>query len=109
VDGVLCIGEHGDYLKNAKGQILYPRRRFFEEVCKVFEKSKKSVPVFNDKHLSATWTDAKWMYDRARELFFPFLAGSSVPLAWRRRELKLPEGWSLGPLVPRLESENGKE
>jgi hypothetical protein len=95
VDGVLCIGEHGDYPKNAKGQILYPRRRFFEEVCNVFEKMKKSVPVFNDKHLSATWTDAKWMYDRSRELFVPFLAGSSIPLTWRRPELRLPKGCPL--------------
>jgi hypothetical protein len=90
VDGVLCIGEHGKYPTNAKGQILYPRRRFFEEVCKVFEKTKKSVPVFNDKHLAATWEDAKWMYDRSRELFVPFLAGSSVPVTWRRPPLKLP-------------------
>src|SRR4051812_48826489 len=44
VDGVICIGEHGKYPNNAKGQVLYPRRRFFEEVCKVFEASKKSVP-----------------------------------------------------------------
>jgi hypothetical protein len=95
VDGVLCIGEHGDYAKNDKGQILYPRRRFFEAVCKVFEESKKSVPVFNDKHLSATWADAKWMYDKARELFVPFLAGSSVPLAWRRPPLKLPKNCAL--------------
>ncbi len=95
VDGVLCIGEHGDYPKNAKGQILYPRRRFFEAVCKVFEKSKKSVPVFNDKHLSATWADAKWMFDKARELFMPFLAGSSIPLTWRRPELKLPRNCPL--------------
>jgi hypothetical protein len=95
VDGVLCIGEHGNYPKNAKGQILYPRRRFFEEVCKVFERTKKSVPTFNDKHLSATWTDAKWMYDKARELFVPFLAGSSIPLTWRRPELRLPKGCTL--------------
>jgi hypothetical protein len=95
VDGVLCIGEHGKYPTNDKGQILYPRRRFFEGVADVFTKYKKSVPVFNDKHLAATWDDAKWMYDKARELFVPFLAGSSIPVAWRKPELKLPKNCEL--------------
>jgi hypothetical protein len=95
VDGILCIGEHGNYPKNDKGQVLYPRRRFFEEVTNTFEKCKKSVPVFNDKHLAATWADAKWMYDRSRELFVPFLAGSSLPLTWRRPPLQLPRGCDL--------------
>ncbi len=99
VDGVLCIGEHGKYPTNDRGQILYPRRRFFEEVCKVFEKSKRSVPVFNDKHLAATWQDARWMYDRSRELFVPFLAGSSIPVTWRKPELKLPRGCELTEAV----------
>jgi hypothetical protein len=90
VDGVLCIGEHGKYPVNDKGQTLYPRRRFFEQVTDAFAKHKKSVPVFNDKHLAATWADAKWMYDRSRELFVPFLAGSSIPVTWRRPPLKLP-------------------
>src|SRR5262245_59421004 len=53
VDGVLLIGEHGKYPTNKRGQILYPRRRFFAETAKVFEASKKVVPVFSDKHLSA--------------------------------------------------------
>lgn len=95
VDGVLSIGEHGTYPKNERGQIMYPRRRFFEESAKVFEKSKTSVPVFNDKHLAATWADAKWMYDKAKELFVPFMAGSSLPVTWRKSALKLPLGCDL--------------
>jgi hypothetical protein len=95
VEGVLSIGEHGTYPKNEKGQILYPRRRFFEDICKVFEDTKKAVPVFNDKHLAATWDDAKWMYDRARKLFVPFLAGSSVPVTWRKPNLVLPKDCEL--------------
>jgi hypothetical protein len=99
VDGVLCIGEHGRYPDNAKGQKLYPRRRFFAEVARVFEQGKRSVPVFNDKHLAATWDDAKWMYDRSRELFVPLLAGSSVPVTWRRPPLRLPLGCELEEAV----------
>lgn len=95
VDGVLLIGEHGDYPDNARGQKLYPRRRFFAETVKVFEASGKSVPVFNDKHLAATWEDAKWMADAARRLMVPFLAGSSIPVAWRKPDLMLPKGCEL--------------
>jgi hypothetical protein len=92
VDGVLSIGEHGKYPTNEKGQLLYPRRRFFAETAAAFERYKKVVPVFNDKHLAATWEDAKWMYDSAKSLFIPFMAGSSLPVCWRVPPLTLPIG-----------------
>lgn len=99
VDGVLLIGEHGHYPYNDVGQHLYPRRRFFEETVVVMRKSGRVVPVFNDKHLSQSWEDAKWMYDTARELKIPFMAGSSIPLAWRKPDLQLPLGVELTEAV----------
>ena len=83
VDGVLSIGEHGRYAYNEKGQHMYPRRFFFEQICGVFSTSGRSVPVFSDKHLSYNWRDSEWMYDRAQQLGVPFMAGSSSPLGWR--------------------------
>ena len=80
VDGVLLIAEHGDYPYNERDRRLYPRRHMFEQVCGVFSGSGRSVPVFSDKHLSYDWSDATWMYDRARELGVPFMAGSSLPV-----------------------------
>jgi hypothetical protein len=88
VDGVLIVAEHGDYPSNAKGQILYPRRRFFEETVKVFRDSGRAVPVFNDKHLSYSWADAKWMFDQSRQLGFPLMAGSSVPVTYRHPDVR---------------------
>jgi len=92
VDGVLSIGEHGDYPTNELGQHMYPRKRFFDEIVAVMKKSGRFVPLFNDKHLSYRWDWAKEMYDTARELGIPFMAGSSVPLAERRPPLELPDG-----------------
>ena len=80
VDGVLIIGEHGDYAPNERGRQMYPRKYFFEQVCGMIGLSGRAVPVFNDKHLAYSWDDARWMYDRAAELGIPFLAGSSLPV-----------------------------
>lgn len=90
VDAVVIIGEHGNYPRNEKGQKLYPRYEFFREVVDVFEKSGRSVPVFNDKHLSYSWRKAKEMVETSKRLKFPFLAGSSLPVTWRLHPLELP-------------------
>lgn len=90
VDGVLLIGEHGDYAWNEKEQHLYPRKYFMEQICGVLATSGRSVPIFNDKHLSYNWADAKWMVDRAAQLKAPFMAGSSLPLGWRNPWLEHP-------------------
>lgn len=90
VDAVLSIAEFGDYPVNAKAQMEYPRKRFFDEIVAVFRKSRRVVPLFNDKHLSYRWDWAKEMYDTARRMKIPFMAGSSVPLAERTPPLELP-------------------
>jgi hypothetical protein len=90
VDGVVIIAEHGHYPKNDKGQTLYPRYEFFKRVVKVFEQSGRSVPVFNDKHLSTTWARCREMVDDSRRLGFPFLAGSSLPVTWRLPQIDMP-------------------
>ena len=99
VDGVLLIGEHGDYPVSETGQVMYPRRRFFEETVKVFKRTGRVVPVFTDKHLSWNWQDAKWMYDTAKKMRIPLMAGSSLPVTWRRPPIDVKSGARLTEAV----------
>lgn len=92
VDGVLLIGEHGNYPFNEKGQHLYPRYEFYQQITDVFRQSGRSVPVFNDKHLSWKWEWAQEMVRISRELDFPLLAGSSLPVTRRIPQVDMPLG-----------------
>ena len=90
VDGVLLIAEHGRYPRNEKGQTLWPRYQFFQEIVDVFRSSGRTAPVFNDKHLSWKWEWAKKMVDTSKELDFAFMAGSSVPVLRRIPPIEIP-------------------
>lgn len=92
VDVVLIIGEHGKYPKSEFGQTMYPRYEFFKQTTDLFREEGKTLPVFNDKHLSWKWDWAKEMVDISRELDFPFLAGSSLPVTWRMPSVDMPHG-----------------
>ncbi len=95
VDGVVIIGEHGNYPANDRGQRLYPRYKWFKEVVRVFEDSGRAVPVFNDKHLSTDWAECTEMVADSKRLRFPFLAGSSLPVTWRQPAIDMPPGTPL--------------
>lgn len=88
VDAILLIIEHGDYPQNKRGQLLYPRYEFFEQIVEVFKKTGRTVPVFVDKHLSYDHKLAEKMVKTAREMKFGLMAGSSLPVTWRRPEIE---------------------
>ena len=92
VDAVLLIGEHGNYPKNELGQTQYPRYELFKQITDVYRADGRAVPVFNDKHLSWKWEWAQEMVAISRELKFPFLAGSSLPVTWRMPAVEMPSG-----------------
>jgi len=90
VDAVCFIGEHGNYPYNERGQHLYPRYELLERIVEVFRLTGKVVPVFSDKHFSYSWSKAKQMYGWSKELKYPLMAGSSIPLTMRQPLLEIP-------------------
>lgn len=99
VDAVLLVGEHGQYDWSDKDMHMYPRHELFKQIIQIFRRNGHSVPVFNDKHLAYEWEKAKWMYDQAQELGFPFMSGSSLPMTWRLPRLEFPIGTELDEIV----------
>ena len=92
IDGVVMIGEHGDYPNDELGRTLYPQRYFFEQIAGVFAEAGRSVPLYNDKHYGTNMVDAQWIMDRAEKLSIPMMAGSSLPVCWRRPNLEYKLG-----------------
>ena len=99
VDGVAIIGEHGNYPRTPRGNFMYPRFQRFREVVDVFERDRRILPLFSDKYFAYEWEDAQRMYDTIQRLKIPFMAGSTLPLTWRRPPLEFPRGIELDEVL----------
>jgi hypothetical protein len=99
VDAVIYIGEHGEYPRSRLGVKMYPRLNFMEQIFRVFDASNRVVPVYTDKALAYSWLDAKWIYDRSKELNVPLMAGSVLPYSWRDPVLQHPPGTKISEAV----------
>lgn len=86
VDGVIFIGEHGNFPENELGQKLYPRKEMFDKIVEVFRRSGRCVPVFSDKHFSYDPVRARAMFDTAQQMGFSLTGGSSIPGALAKEE-----------------------
>jgi hypothetical protein len=97
VDGVLVIAEHGDYPYDELGRKAYPRKFMIEQITAVLagDPSGRRIPIWNDKYISSSWADCKWVYDRCMSLGVPFMSSSSLPFTWRRPWLEPPLGTPL--------------
>lgn len=89
VDGIALVAEHGEYPSNEKGQQLYPRYELFMQLIDVMKQDGVVCPIFVDKHFSYSWEKASAMYETAKEMGIPLMAGSTVSLAWRYPPLDL--------------------
>jgi hypothetical protein len=79
LNGVLIIGEQGNYPFNEKEQKLYPRKRFVQQTLDALDALGIKVPIFSDKHFSYDMRDAAWIYHQVKARNISFLGGSSIP------------------------------
>lgn len=85
VDGVLILaGQREDSSTES------PSPDLLEPVVRVFEEDRRAVPVYWDEPLGLA--QARKMVEASRQLKFPVLAGSSLPMTWRLPPLELPTG-----------------
>ena len=55
-------------------------------------RQERSVSVYNDKHLSYSFDKAHAMVAASKQMGFPMLGGSSLPVTWRLPDIEIPLG-----------------
>lgn len=77
VNGVLIVAEHGNYPRNDRGQVLYPRAAMFRQVVAAFQTAGATAPVFVARQLSHRFEEAVEMVETAAKHAIPLMAGSA--------------------------------
>jgi hypothetical protein len=95
VDGVVLVGDEYNSSADDKTPRSDQRFSFFQQIVNVFRQSGRSVPVFCYGYLSTNWNEAEQIHQWSREFGFPLMAGTSVPVTFRRPELDyhLPDNY----------------
>ncbi|QNE35620.1 hypothetical protein [Leifsonia shinshuensis] len=97
VDGVVLIAERNPRSGrpeeiDGRGRPQDSRHELFLRVAQACEQSGRTVPVFLDKHVGNSWSEIKEVYDTARRLSIPLMAGSSLPVTVRCPPVEIPFG-----------------
>lgn len=97
VDGVVLIAERNPRSGrpeefDERGRPKDRRHELFMRVASECEQSGRTVPVFLDKHLGNSWSEIAEVYETARRLAIPLMAGSSLPVTVRCPPLEIPVG-----------------
>ena len=99
VGGVIICDVWADYPMSPIDQMVYPHRQMFDEVVKVYKASGVVAPVFIDIYLADTWEDSWHIYSTAKEMGIPLMAGSSVPVGWRKPRAEVERGAEVKEIV----------
>lgn len=97
VDGVVLIAERNPRSGrpaeiDERGRPKDRRHELFMQVAHACEQSGRGVPVFLDKHLGNSWPEIREIYNTARRLSIPLMAGSSLPVTVRCPPVEIPLG-----------------
>ena len=85
VDGVLMLAGQGDDSGSSPSG-----SDWLEPMMRVFEEDRRAVPVYWDEPLGLA--QARKMVEASRQLKFPVLVGTTLPMTWRLPPLDLPAG-----------------
>ena len=93
VDGVVVVGEHGNYPRNEKGQTKYPRWRVLRADREGLQGQRPLRPdVQRQASLVELGLGANRCTTRRARWVSPFMAGSSLPVTWRIPSVEMPLG-----------------